>query len=126
METESLKVTLTTEEKVNLGEQQAKDYSELLRLKDKLKEMSSQIKGQMEEVEARVKRISETIRNGYEYRDVEVRKVLDHEAGMARYYREDTAECFRERPLRPSERQAELAIEVTRETATEALEEAQA
>ena len=115
METESLKVTLTNDEKITLGEQQAKDYSELLRLKDKLKEMSSQIKGQQEEVEARVKRISETIRNGYEYRDVEVRKVLDHDAGLARYYREDTGECFRERPMRPSERQGELSIEVTKD-----------
>jgi hypothetical protein len=119
VETESLKVVLTPDEKVLLSEQQAKDFSELLRLKDKAKEVSSQIKGQQEEVEARLKRVSGTIQNGYEYREVEVRKVTDIAAGFVRFYREDTGECFRERPIKPSERQGELGIEVGKEAPVE-------
>ena len=53
----------------------------------------------MKEVEARLKATSETIRNGYQYRDVEVTKKIDGE--IAKYYRHDTGECYKERGIFP-------------------------
>lgn len=118
--TESLKCILTDAEKLDLGEKQAKDFAELQRLDDRLKEVSGQIKAQMKEVEARLKAASETIRNGYQYRDVDVLKVIDGE--MVRYYRTDTGESYRERGVFASERQ--MVLEVTKASATETLERA--
>lgn len=115
MATESLKVTLTIDEKANYGEQQAKALQELRQLDDRLEEVKGQIKGQQKELEARVNRISETIRNGYEYREVEVEKQLDLEAGIAKFYRIDTGEIYRTRPLSKEERQGEMALEVGKE-----------
>ncbi len=118
--TESLKCILTDAEKLDLGEKQAKDFAELQRLDDRLKEVAGQIKAQMKEVEARLKATSETIRNGYQYRDVDVLKVIDGET--VKYFRTDTGECYRERGVFASERQ--MVLEVTRESATETLERA--
>ncbi|MDM7912559.1 MAG: hypothetical protein QUS09_05625, partial [Methanotrichaceae archaeon] len=117
---ESLKCVLTDREKLELGEKQAKDFAELERLADRLKDVTSQIKSQMKEVEARLKATAETIRNGYQYRDVDVIKVIGFET--VKYYRGDTGECYRERALMPSERQ--MVLEVTKGAATAAIEKA--
>jgi len=119
--TESLKCILTDKERLELGDKQAKDIGELGRLEDQLKGVTGQIKAQQKEVEARLKATSETIRNGYQYRDVEVTKKIDGE--IAKYYRHDTGECYKERGIFPSERQ--MILEVTRQSATAMLEAAQ-
>jgi predicted transcriptional regulator len=112
MDTESLKVTLTIEERAAYGEQQAKALEELRALEDRLAQVKTQIKGQQTELDARINRISETIRNGYEYREVEVETVKDYDLAIAKFYRKDTGEMYRTRPLTKEERQGELAIEV--------------
>ncbi len=108
--TDRLKCTLSTEDKVQLGAEQADKLNELDELKSRLDEFKSDIVKQQKKAAGRIARISETIRNGYEYREVPVEVTTDYAQAIVTKKRLDSGEVYETRPLTPSESQATLAI----------------
>lgn len=85
------------------------------------KEVVASLTAEMEEQKAAITRLSELIRMGFEYRDIEVRIELDTpEAGKKRTIRIDTGEEVSVKPMTDTDRQMVLDLQSKAEAAEEA------
>ena len=108
--TRSLPVILTARETQAFGERAAREVGAIGEAQDRLKEVSSQIKATIACHEAELRRVSQIVRQGYEYRHVDCEDVFDLETATVRTYRCDSGEAVDERPFTREERQGKLDL----------------
>lgn len=108
---ESVKCFLTTQEKLDIGAQQADAVNRVREAEADLKSVQTRIKAQIAADEAIIVDCAEKYRSGYDFRKVECEEVKDFEAGVANVIRLDTYEVVRSRKLDPKEYQKELPLE---------------
>jgi len=112
-EKDSLRCELTTDERVDYGSRQATLLLELSACEDELNTFKATMKSRVAEKEAELKRISENIRNGYVFRQVDIEKKIDFAAEWVTYTRTDTGEIYHQRAMRADERQ--FALDATQD-----------
>ncbi len=109
--TKYLRVNLTDEEKLAAGNDMGRESVQLQQAKEKKKETTSQLTAEVDRHQAEVSRLGQLLANGYEYRDVQCLKVIDHVSDRVTITREDTGEIVEDRKRRPDEMQAEMALD---------------
>jgi len=106
--TEMLKCEFTKEEVQELGSKLARKHLEIVDLKNQKAAVTSRYGGSIKIAETEAASLSEKIRNGYEFRDVEYRKQMLPETAEVAFIRLDTGEIYRTRNMTEDERQANL------------------
>jgi hypothetical protein len=109
--TELLKVTLTSEELLELSKQLARSISEVGRLNDELTSVKSQKKAEIDKISATVNELSAKINSGYDWRKVDCEDIYNFQNNTVSRKRLDTGEIFNERTMSASERQRGLGLE---------------
>lgn len=106
--TDHLKVQLTTEQKIELGEEITQHYAKLEELDSQLAGIKKQIGGEIETVKGALGKAIGTLREGYRYDSVEVIVEKDFRMGELRKTRCDMGEIYFTRALTGEERQRHL------------------
>ena len=86
----------------------AQSMADLNRKQAALKAVSTVIKGEIAELEARTSKDANLFNTGYEMREIECEEEKDYRLGVVRLTRLDTFEMIRERAMRADERQPRL------------------
>jgi hypothetical protein len=110
MEIERLPVrhTFTDQERLELGEQQARLLLKSDELEATLKSVKAQVQAQIEECDAGIRVVSSKFRDRSEFRDIDC-LALDHRInGMRHLIRTDTGHVVKVRKLSPYEQQQKL------------------
>ena len=107
---ETLQVALTDAQKIEYSKALSEHISKKARAEDSLKSMQSSIKAEIASHDAQINCIAETLNNGFEYRSVDVAISFNFEKKIKEYFRCDTSEKIRERPLSEEELQEELNL----------------
>lgn len=105
-----LKYDFTEEEIKDLGKNLAKVFADHSEAEARLKSVSTQIKAEIATIEGTMTSLSEKIRSGHEYRDIECRKEFNYTLGKVSVFRNDTDEVIEERAMTGEERQANLDL----------------
>lgn len=104
-ETQKLKVILTEAEKSRHHETLLRCHGELAALEKEETDIKAQLKRRRTAIETRLHNSVSLLNSGYEFRDVEVDRVADYEAGLVRLVRQDTGEEIEIERLSDKERQ---------------------
>jgi hypothetical protein len=108
---ENLQCTLTEAEIAELGRQQARAHSDIEAAEEALKSFSTGIKNKVALAQAVIKSASKKIREGYEWRFVDVTITTDYEGNVVSCTRDDTGVLYHQRPLNTTERQFAMDLE---------------
>lgn len=103
--TENLKVDLTPEEILAASREMARAVDELHDLEQQRKAAVETYKARIAQATAQVQVNSVLVRNGYEFRKVEVRCTLDYDRTWVTSVRLDTGEVVESRAMTPDEKQ---------------------
>ena len=103
-----LKYQFSEEEKKNMGDDLAQKFASKHETEDKLKAVSTQIKSEINALDAIMGGLAEKIRSGYEMRDVECEIERDFKNARITITRLDTGEIVESRAMTPEERQKKL------------------
>lgn len=103
--TERLRVDLTNEEILKAGKEMAQSIDELNDLEKERKAAADTYKARIAQATANVQINSNLVRNGYEFRKVDVERTFDYEEGIVSAIRLDTGEVFESRAMTRDERQ---------------------
>lgn len=103
-----LKYVFTEEEKKLMGSDLAQKFAIHTEAEGRLKSVSTQIKSEISTIESQMASISEKIRSGYEYRDIECDVEMDYDRGRVVVIRMDTGEIVEDRAMSVDERQKPL------------------
>lgn len=103
IEVQHLPCTLTLEEREKKGRELADLMAEKDRLEDAKKGAADQFKGQITTVENNCRGVYLVIRQGYEMREVECRRVQDWDRKTVEVIREDTGELISTREMNQTE-----------------------
>jgi len=107
----SCRYEFTTEEKRKISERLAEGVSELQRLENEKKAISSQLKAQIDSAAGRIRADAERIRSGWEYREMPCIREMDFDAREILWFREDNGDLAARRPMVASELQMEIEFE---------------
>lgn len=107
-EKKELKVILTTEERLEIGQNIARESTQMASEEETKTEVVSEFKARIESHKAKIAELSRTLMNGYQFREVECRREFDFKKGIVAIIREDTGELVKERPITEQERQDNL------------------
>jgi len=107
-ETRTLKVLLTDQEVLDFADQLARAVDETNRLEEEKKSLSDSFKAKITESEAKIQKLTNYVRNRYDYRPVDCEQTMDNNEGTASTVRLDTGETIEERQLTYEERQGKL------------------
>ena len=102
------KYTFDEAEKKDMAEAMALAFSEKTDLELKKKEVASQIKGEIDAVDAKLNTLSRHYNQGYKFTEIECRVEYDYIAKEVRAYREDTGEHVSTRTMSQTELQKEM------------------
>lgn len=106
--TQTLKVRLTDVEILEYADQMARAIDNLTQLEEEKKAVADSYKAKVTEAEATVQRITNLVRNKYDYRPVDCEQTMDNNTGTAKTIRLDTGELIEDRMLTYNERQGSL------------------
>lgn len=106
----TLRVNLTDRERLDFGRRLALEQQSLAETEDRKVEVAAAIKAEIEAHKSRINALSKTLNNGYDYRDVDCRLLLDFALNLVTVIRDDTCEVVEERPMTADERQRELPV----------------
>ena len=106
--TRTLKVQLTDDEILEFGDQLAQAIDRGTALEEEKKAVADSYKAKITESLASVQRLTNLVRNKYDYKGVDCEEVLDNNTGFSRTTRLDTGEIIEERKLTHDERQGTL------------------
>lgn len=121
VQTRQLPCELTEVEERELGKKLAHLEGALASHEAGEKEVKDQLKSKRSSLEGQIHGIAGVIRQGHEYRPVDVKIEADYSASRVYEIRQDTGEVITDRPLREDERQTSLLDEpVEDEPTTEA------
>jgi hypothetical protein len=110
MDVRELKCRLTEEQLNERRDRLAEQVAELAGLEAKRKDVASDFKLRIEEIEESMSNVAREIRDRSEYREVEVTTHRDYEAKVEQVVRVDTGEIIATRVLEPREMQGELRM----------------
>jgi len=102
-ETSYLPCTLTFEERERKGRELADLCAEADRLEGDKKSAAESFKAKQSTVDAKRREVHLIIRQGFESREVQCRRIMSYEAKRLDIVREDTGEVVSSRPLNPTE-----------------------
>lgn len=105
---ELLPVKLTDDELLAYGCELAREERVLAELQERRKEVTQNIRAEMGEHQARIRKLSRFVESGEEPREVECEELWDYRQGKLVVTRLDTGVVVTERPLTPEERQGDL------------------
>ena len=108
---ELIKHTLSEEELKTISSEMAKQTIDRQGAEEAKKGVMSDFKARIDGLTADIARAARRVTTGYEHRDIKCRVEMDFEQGMVFYYRTDTGELAKERPMRPDERQKNMDFE---------------
>jgi hypothetical protein len=103
-----LKCNFTEEERNTMARQVTELISKKAEAEGKLKSVSTQIKSEIAGIDAEMAKVSEMVRSGYEYRNVDCEVRSDYVAARVVIIRLDSGEIVEDRPMRMEETQREL------------------
>lgn len=103
-----LKYTFTEEEKKLMGADLAQKFATHTEAEGRLKSVSTQIKSEISTIDGQMASLSEKIRSGYEYQNIECDVTMDYERGRVIVTRLDTGEIVEDRAMSADERQKSL------------------
>jgi len=115
-ETRTLKVKLTDPEVLEFADQLARSVDESTRLEEEKKALTDSFKAKITEVEAKIQKLTNYVRNRYDYRPVDCEQTMDNNKGTSVIVRIDTNEVIEERNLTYEERQGNLFKDDEEET----------
>lgn len=103
---EPIKVTYTSDQLRELGQQLARENQEVYNLERKKKLDNAEISLQIKAANDKAAETTTKINNGYEMEEIEVMAMMDSPSeGMKTIIRVDTSEPIRTAPMTPEERQ---------------------
>lgn len=105
-----LKCTLTDKEKIERGFDLAHKHNEKLQLEADMKSARSQYQSRIDAVVGEISSLSNKIREGAEFRDVECVKAFDWTEKLVTTNRLDTLEIIETRTMRQEELQTEINL----------------
>ena len=112
--TQLLRCVLTPDETIAAGKELAEATSELKELEEEKSNIVANFKARSTEKEARITVLTNRIRSGYEYRNVECQTTYDSpEEGKKQTVRSDTGEITATEPMTEEEKQRNLPLEET-------------
>lgn len=103
--TENLRVDLSQEEILAASREIARAVDELHDFEQQRKAAAEMYKAKIAQANAQVQVNSVLVRNGYEFRKVDVERTFDYEEGIVTAIRLDTGEVFESRTMTRDERQ---------------------
>ena len=104
----SLKCVLTEKEKIERGQQMARELELCDAAEAEKKEVTDNLSKEIKKHYGAASSIGQVIRQGFEYRPVECEEERDFTNGVVRIIRLDTGAVEEEREMTPEERQASL------------------
>lgn len=107
---ETHKVLFTREQVAQHASDLARCLPEIERIESELASVKSQFKSKIEEQQARAKKLSAYVRDGFWFTDVRVRIIKNYRTGTYTKMRLDTGEVLETRALYPEERQRALGL----------------
>jgi uncharacterized FlaG/YvyC family protein len=107
---DNLRCELTDAEKIEYGGIVSQSLLNRLTAEDELKSFQTASKNKMTILDATIKSISEKIRNGYEFRYVEIEIETNFTECLVKFIRKDTGEIYKQRPLNSEERQLMMEV----------------
>ena len=113
--TETLKCALTDEEIRAASEALARNIDELATLEKEKKTLTDNIKAKMTEVESQITLNTSKVRDKYEYRKVNCKKVFDYKNNTVSIVRTDTGSVESKRDMFVEERQQQFEFEKNEE-----------
>jgi len=102
------KYVFNEEEKKEMAEQMARAFSEKTDLELKKKEVSSQIKGEIDAVDAKMSTLSRYYNQGHKFMNIPCRVEYDFQKKEVRAYRKDTGDRISVRTMTQNEFQQEM------------------
>lgn len=96
-----------------MSKELAMSFNRRSQLELKLKEVTTQIKGEIAKADADISRLATDVERGYTYRDVDCTLIYDFTSNLYSMVRNDTKEVVESRPLSDDEKQLELPVENT-------------
>jgi len=110
--TQKLRCLLTADEKIEAGRELAEATNELTAIEEDKAQIVADFKHRTSAAEARIGVLSNKLRSGYEFRDVECEVRFDTpEKGQKQVVRLDTDEIVATNPMSEEEKQRELPLE---------------
>ncbi len=108
VETDTLRVKLTTDEILAAGDALAEALSQSFEFEAELDEFKKHIKGKLAELENKIDASRKKVHDKWEYRKVDTVEVKNNTVGNVIKIRMDTSEIFDERKMTADERQGSL------------------
>lgn len=110
-ETNNLTVPIHPDRAVELMNEQAEAYRELSRLKNRKKEVDSELNAQIKKTESKLSELTDAVLHGQETTSVECQWEYDYTNGVKRLIRLDTGVIVEHGTLNEKERQMRLQLE---------------
>ena len=105
---ESVKHVFTEEEKREIASEMARQVSIRENFEDEKKALTSEFNSKIDGAKAQINSAAQKINNGYEYQTVKCQVIRDFESRMVQFFRVDTGELAKERPMTGDELQMKL------------------
>ncbi|WP_289020375.1 hypothetical protein [Desulfobacter postgatei] len=102
------KYVFNEDEKKEMAEQMARAFSEKTDLEMKKKEVTSQIKGEIDAVDAKISTLSRDYNQGHKFMNIPCRVEYDFKKKEVRVYRKDTGDRISVRTMTQNEFQQEM------------------
>jgi uncharacterized protein (UPF0335 family) len=106
--TKTLKVSLTEAEILEFADQLARAVDNVTRLEEEKKTLVDSYKAKITEAEAATQKLTNLVRNKYDFRPVDCEQTMDNNEGTSKTVRLDTGETIEDRKLTYEERQGKL------------------
>ena len=106
--TRSLQCVLSSDELLVRGRELAVAQHERRECEARRKAAMATFKDEAEEIDGKIRTLTDVVRSGLEWRDVDVETKIERSLGVARVIRLDTGEVVETRPLSAGERQLEM------------------
>lgn len=123
--TDFLKVALTVDERLGLGDEVSRLYAQKQSLETRLAGISKQMKGEIAKLDDSISEALGTLRDGGRYDNVKIKAVKNWRLGTFEKVRLDTGEVYSTRALTGEERQQKLFKERAAEVAKKKKEAAE-
>jgi hypothetical protein len=108
--TKELRCVLTTQERLEMGDELSKETTAAEQAEDRKKAVGAQLKADVDEHNAKCRRLASVLSAGYEYREVKCEETWDYDAGLVTVFRTDTGEAVTMRKMTAQEQQLHMDV----------------
>jgi hypothetical protein len=105
---EHIRHLFSEEELLEISSEMAQQVTSLKGFEDDKKALTSDFNGKIDSAKAQINSAATKLNNGYEYRTIKCEVERDYDAKVVRFYRIDTGELAKERPMTADELQLRL------------------